>query len=87
MLASILHRNGIPSIIFERDTSAVARAQGGTLDLHEHSGQQALHAAGLLDEFRAVMRHGGEAMKSELLDDYLAPPSPLKRIRRMRHRN
>lgn len=63
MLASILHRNGIPSIIFERDTSAVARAQGGTLDLHEHSGQQALHAAGLLDEFRAVMRHGGEAMK------------------------
>ncbi|KAI1110554.1 hypothetical protein F5Y14DRAFT_443880 [Nemania sp. NC0429] len=63
MFASILHHNGIPSIVFERDASAVARAQGGTLDLHEHSGQQALHAAGLLDEFRAVMRPGGEAMK------------------------
>lgn len=66
MLASILHHNKIPSTIFERDSSAVARAQGGTLDLHEYSGQQALDAAGLLDNFRAVVRAGGEAFKSEL---------------------
>ncbi|GAP87556.1 putative Aromatic-ring hydroxylase-like [Rosellinia necatrix] len=63
MLASILHHNNIPCTIFERDTSAVARAQGGTLDLHEYSGQRALEAAGLLDGFRAVMRQGGDAMK------------------------
>ncbi|KAF2970755.1 hypothetical protein GQX73_g2790 [Xylaria multiplex] len=63
MLASILHHNNIPCTIFERDSSAVARAQGGTLDIHEYSGQQALNAAGLMNEFRSVMRLGGDAMK------------------------
>ncbi|RWA05199.1 hypothetical protein EKO27_g9911 [Xylaria grammica] len=63
MLASILHRNKTPCTIFERDSSAVARAQGGTLDIHEYSGQQALDAAGLMDGFRSVMRLGGDAMK------------------------
>ncbi|KAI0517473.1 hypothetical protein F5B22DRAFT_654717 [Xylaria bambusicola] len=63
MLASILHHNNISCTIYERDSSAVARSQGGTLDIHEHSGQQALNAAGLLDKFRATMRLGGEAMK------------------------
>ncbi|KAH8161246.1 hypothetical protein CIB48_g7014 [Xylaria polymorpha] len=47
----------------ERDSSAVARAQGGTLDIHEYSGQQALDAAGLLDNFRAVMRQGGDTIR------------------------
>ncbi|KAI1749426.1 hypothetical protein F4782DRAFT_309666 [Xylaria castorea] len=63
MLASILHHNNIPCTIYERDSSAVARAQGGTLDIHEYSGQQAINTAGLLDEFRAVVRQGGDAMK------------------------
>ncbi|TGJ87156.1 hypothetical protein E0Z10_g1619 [Xylaria hypoxylon] len=63
MLASILHHNNIPSTIFERDSSAIARAQGGTLDIHEYSGQQALNAAGLLGKFRSVMRLGGDAMR------------------------
>ncbi|KAI0117920.1 hypothetical protein GGR51DRAFT_500548 [Nemania sp. FL0031] len=63
MLASILHHNNIPCTVFERDSSAVARAQGGTLDIHEYSGQRALDAAGLLDGFRTVMRPGGEAIK------------------------
>ncbi|KAI1347974.1 hypothetical protein F5Y01DRAFT_329039 [Xylaria sp. FL0043] len=63
MLASILSHNDIPCIIYERDSSAGARCQGGTLDIHEHSGQQALNAAGLLDEFRAAMRQGGDAMR------------------------
>ncbi|KAI1359437.1 hypothetical protein F5Y08DRAFT_319682 [Xylaria arbuscula] len=63
MLASILNHNNIPCTIYERDSSAVARSQGGTLDIHEYSGQQALNAAGLLDEFRSRMRLGGEAIK------------------------
>ncbi|KAI0404019.1 hypothetical protein F4802DRAFT_270699 [Xylaria palmicola] len=63
MLASILHHNNIPSAIYERDSSAVAHAQGGTLDIHEYSGQQAIDAAGLLDQFRAVIRRGGDAMR------------------------
>ncbi|KAI1126946.1 hypothetical protein F5Y10DRAFT_243805 [Nemania abortiva] len=63
MLASILHHNNIPCTIFERDSSAVARAQGGTLDIHEYSGQRAIDAAGLLEKFHAVVRPGGEAMR------------------------
>ncbi|KAK5635632.1 hypothetical protein RRF57_011344 [Xylaria bambusicola] len=63
MLASILHHNDIPCTIYERDSSAVARSQGGSLDIHGYSGQQALKAAGLLGKFRATMRIGGQAMK------------------------
>ncbi|KAJ2988490.1 hypothetical protein NUW58_g3948 [Xylaria curta] len=63
MLASILHHSNISCTLFERDSSAVARAQGGTLDIHEYSGQRALDAAGLLDEFRTVMRQGGDAIR------------------------
>ncbi|KAJ8117573.1 hypothetical protein ONZ43_g4182 [Nemania bipapillata] len=63
MLASILRHNNISCTVFERDSSAVARAQGGTLDIHEYSGQKALDAAGLLDKFRAVVRPGGEAIR------------------------
>ncbi|KAI0199446.1 hypothetical protein F4808DRAFT_432512 [Astrocystis sublimbata] len=80
MVASILHHNGIPSTIYERDSSAVARSQGGTLDLHEYSGQQALHAAGLLDKFRAVVRQGADTMKilakdgTTLFDNSNEPP-------------
>ncbi|KAI0196696.1 hypothetical protein EV127DRAFT_330148 [Xylaria flabelliformis] len=63
MLASILHHNDIPCVVFERDSSAVVRAQGGTLDIHEYSGQQALDAAGLLDQFRTLTRQGGDTIK------------------------
>ena len=47
-------------------TRAIARDQGGTLDLHADPGQQALVAAGLLDQFFAVARPEGEAQS--LLD-------------------
>jgi 2-polyprenyl-6-methoxyphenol hydroxylase-like FAD-dependent oxidoreductase len=52
--------------VYELDASPTARDQGGTLDMHEESGQRALRAAGLFDEFRAVARDEGEAMR--LLD-------------------
>ncbi len=37
------------------------RPQGGQLDIHEYNGQLALEAAGLTEEFRAIIHVGGEA--------------------------
>jgi 2-polyprenyl-6-methoxyphenol hydroxylase-like FAD-dependent oxidoreductase len=62
-LAAILQRNGIACEIFEGEDSTVARDQGGTLDLHPGSGQAALEAAGLLDDFHKHARPEGEATK------------------------
>lgn len=60
-LARVLHTHGIASTVYELDASPTARDQGGTLDLDRDSGQHALSAAGLLDDFRALSRpEGGE---------------------------
>ncbi|KAI0160003.1 FAD/NAD(P)-binding domain-containing protein [Hypoxylon sp. FL1284] len=55
-LAAILHHRSIQCTVFERDTSATSRDQGGTLDIHEDSGQRAIVAAGLMAEFKKVSR-------------------------------
>jgi 2-polyprenyl-6-methoxyphenol hydroxylase-like FAD-dependent oxidoreductase len=62
-LGRILHVHGIESSIYERDPAPNARPQGGTLDLHPESGQYALEAAGLADQFRALARSEGEEHK------------------------
>lgn len=62
-LARVLHVNGIDAVLYDLDASATARAQGGMLDIHEESGQAALRAAGLYEEFRTLIHPGGEAMR------------------------
>ncbi|QRW05108.1 FAD-binding domain protein [Ceratobasidium sp. AG-Ba] len=62
-LASLLQRSSIHPFIYERDPFAGYRPQGGTLDLHYHSGQQALRDAGLWDEFLKHARFEAQAMK------------------------
>jgi 2-polyprenyl-6-methoxyphenol hydroxylase-like FAD-dependent oxidoreductase len=56
-LARLLHITGIPATVFERETSATERPQGGTLDLHVDSGQLALAQAGLTEGFLHIARY------------------------------
>ncbi|MFC9440192.1 FAD-dependent oxidoreductase [Nocardia sp. NPDC057030] len=59
--ARVLHVNGIDSVVYEREPARDARGQGGMLDIH--SGQRALRAAGLIDEFHAIARREGQDMR------------------------
>ncbi|MDG6106687.1 FAD-dependent monooxygenase [Dactylosporangium aurantiacum] len=59
-LARILHRHGIDAVVYEREAHRSARPQGGSLDLHPESGQQALADAGLTVRFQEQARPEGE---------------------------
>ncbi|MFG2589490.1 FAD-dependent oxidoreductase [Streptomyces sp. NPDC048438] len=61
--ARVLHRHGHPVTVLERDPARDARPAGGTLDLHEGLGQLALEKAGVLEEFQALSRPEGQAMR------------------------
>ncbi|KAK4699386.1 hypothetical protein P7C70_g6877, partial [Phenoliferia sp. Uapishka_3] len=64
VLARILHKHGIKSAIYERDTSFNSRQHlGGSLDLPQESGQRALVACGLIEEFKKDARPEGEEIR------------------------
>src|SRR5258708_512164 len=62
-LARILHLNGSEAAVYDLDASPDARSQGGMVDIHEDWGQVALRAAGLYEDFGAIVHQGGEAMR------------------------
>ncbi|EUC55689.1 2-polyprenyl-6-methoxyphenol hydroxylase, putative [Rhizoctonia solani AG-3 Rhs1AP] len=63
-LARILVINSIIPDVFERDVSADYRPQGGSLDLHEHSGLYALREAKLWQEFHQYARYDSQEAKT-----------------------
>src|SRR5690349_5398980 len=62
--ARVLQLHGLSDVtVFERESSPDARQQGGTIDLHAGSGQEAIRAAGLFDEWRALARFEGQEQR------------------------
>ncbi|WP_126603203.1 FAD-dependent oxidoreductase [Dictyobacter aurantiacus] len=61
-LASILHKHGIETAIYDLETSPDVRHQGSVLDMHEESGQLALRRAGLFEAFRQKVVPSGDDM-------------------------
>jgi len=62
-LARLLQGRAFDVSVFERDASATARPQGGSLDLRADSGQRAADAAGLAAEFAEVSREDAKAFR------------------------
>lgn len=75
-LARILHLHGIKATVFERDAHALARPQGGSLDMHPETGQRALQLAGLHDAFQALARYGDQGNRAYAPDGTLLFDDP-----------
>jgi len=65
-MAILLQQHGIDVTVYERDKDPEARIWGGTLDLHESSGQLALSRAGLLDRYFDRANAMGRSITDEL---------------------
>ncbi|TWV53762.1 FAD-dependent monooxygenase [Streptomyces misionensis] len=73
--ARVLQRHGRSVTVHEREATPDARPQGGSLDIHGGTGQAALRAAGLSDEFRALARP--ESQEWRMLDPATAAVLPV----------
>ena len=60
--ALLLQQKGADVKLYERDASIESRITGGSLDIHQHTGQLALKAAGILEEFYRVSWPPAEKM-------------------------
>ncbi|WP_224928487.1 FAD-dependent oxidoreductase [Bacillus safensis] len=65
-LALILQNYGIQTTIYEREVHDKSLERGGSLDIHEETGQKALKEAGIYEEFQKNARYEGEDFR--LLD-------------------
>jgi tetracycline resistance monooxygenase len=64
-MAKLLQQENVDVTVYERDKNAQARIWGGTLDLHKHSGQEAMKKAGLLKGYYAMARPMGITVTNE----------------------
>ncbi len=60
MLALLLQQNGIKTTVYERSEKDLNTLRGGSLDIHEDTGQLALQAAGIFEDFLKKARFEGE---------------------------
>ncbi len=65
-LALLLQQNGMEPVIYERELLDMNNQRGGSLDIHQESGQLALKEAGLYEKFQEIARYEGEDFR--LLD-------------------
>ena len=64
-LARLLQQQGVAVTVYERDANDQARIWGGTLDLEEATGQQALHQAELLAHYFTAAKPMGRVIADE----------------------
>ncbi|MCY1026071.1 NAD(P)/FAD-dependent oxidoreductase, partial [Mammaliicoccus sciuri] len=63
MLGLLLQKQGIPFTIFEKGERDINGNRGGSLDIHEESGQLPIKEAGLIETFKSMARFEGEDTK------------------------
>lgn len=80
-LARILQKHGVRATVYERESSPNVRSQGGSLDLHQESGLQALKEADLFSAFLKFARYEDQQMRVldkngvvHLDEDGMGPP-------------
>ena len=77
-MARLLQQQGIDVTVYERDKHSQARIWGGTLDLHEDSGQVALKKAGLLNDYFAMAKPMGRIITHKQGNILFSVPSQHK---------